>query len=539
MKRNSTKRLNRVMAKRRKVPKFTLCNLPTDILSHILSQLPINDAIRTSVLSKKWKYVWRGHTNLTFNSATIRKHYFKNSTCDGYGVLSDKEFIARVDKVLHQHCGAGVEHLEVKHRLHNKHADHIDRWVNFAIASKTKELIIDLGGNKISLSRTLLCGIQRVREEPYDLPSQLFSADNGSCLTFLALTSVSLQLPSVFKGFLNLKNLTLVDVSVTDEDVQCMLSRCICVEFLEIAYCRMVTSIQISHPLKQLKHLLVDTCPLLQVIDLNCSPITLEYTGTMIPLIFASTSRLTNIHIKFLTFHSALYYMVFEFPSTLPSLETLTLYCAERERTILPRSPFKFTYLRHLRLKLVFTGEKRKTNVLDYAYLLEVAPFMENLELLMWMNCRHRPYREEDGELRNRHPHQHSHLKSVRISGFFGHKDQVELALHILRSSIVLEKMEITPRVEITRCAEATNRCYERTEYVDGHRVGTEFICKADHRNVVDVVKASFSWGPPLVYGHGRGGGRGASRQRGRLPRRLKDCHGNRKKRWPKWLNRP
>lgn len=40
---------------------------------------------------------------------------------------------------------------------------------------------------------------------------------------------------------------------------------------------------------------------------------------------------------------------------------------------------------------------------------------------------------------------------------------------------------------------------------MDGHRVATEFVCKADHRNVVDAVRASFSWGPPLDYHRARG----------------------------------
>nr|XP_034579237.1 F-box/FBD/LRR-repeat protein At1g13570-like isoform X2 [Setaria viridis] len=381
MKRNSKKHLCGAITKRT-VRKVLLSNLPTDILSQILSWLPINDAVRTSILSREWKYVWRGHTNLTFDSATMRKQYFKASF--GYGFINATEFISRVDTVLRQHSGVEIKHMEVKHMLHNKHANHVDRWINFAIASKTKELIIDLnGGFKLSLSRDISRGIYRDKGEPYNIPPQLFSADNGPYLQRLELTSVSLHLPADFKGFLNLKKLTLVDVSITDEDVQCMLSRCNLLEFFEIAYCRMVTSIRMPKPLNQFKHLLVDKCPLLQVIELNCSLTVLEYTGTVVPLIFTSTCRLKNILIKFMTCHAALDYMVTGFPSTLPSLETLTLHCAQRERIILPGKTFIFTHLRHLRLELVLLGnKKRHTDVLDYAYLLEVAPFMEKLELL-------------------------------------------------------------------------------------------------------------------------------------------------------------
>jgi hypothetical protein len=265
----------------------------------------------------------------------MRKGYFRPSK--GYhSALKDEEFVTRVDTVLQQHNGTGVEHMKIMFRLHSKHADHIDSWVCFAIASKTKEFVINLsGGSRGLFFERFSCGIVRIRrmvgEELYCFPSQFFSPNNCLHLRCLELWSVSLQLPCDFKGCLNLKSLTLVDVSITDEDVQCMLSKCNLLEFFEIAYCSMVTSIRMLHPLYRLMHLVVDICPKLQEIDLNCSPTTFQYSGRMVPLKFASTSRLTNINVVFLTYQSALSYMVTGFPSTSPRLETLTLYCYERE----------------------------------------------------------------------------------------------------------------------------------------------------------------------------------------------------------------
>ena len=275
----------------------------------------------------------------------MRKTYFRPSN-GYYGVLRDNEFIAKVDTVLHQHSGTGVEHMEIKFGLHSKHADHIDRWVNFAIASKTKEFVINLSGRAKSLFFTeLACRKQIVREEPYNLPSQLFSRNNGSYLRRLELQTVSLQLPSDFKGFLNLKSLALVDVSITDEDVQCMLSKCNLLEFLEIAYCKIVTRIRMLQPLDHLKHLVVDICPKLQKIELNCSPTTLKYTGATVPLIFASTSRLTNISVVLLTYYqSALSYIVTGLPSTSTELKTLTLLCYEHEVRDISSGPISCLY---------------------------------------------------------------------------------------------------------------------------------------------------------------------------------------------------
>lgn len=115
----------------------------------------------------------------------------------------------------------------------------------------------------------------------------------------------------------------------------------------------------------------------------------------------------------------------------------------------------------------------------------------------MWMNCRHQPYCKEDGELRSPPSRQHAHLMFVCISGFFGHKDQVELALHILRSSVNLEKMKITPMIEVSGCDSATQG-YWKAAYADGYRIATEFICKEDQHNIVEAVKASFPWDPYL-----------------------------------------
>ena len=52
------------------------------------------------------------------------------------------------------------------------------------------------------------------------------------------------------------------------------------------------------------------------------------------------------------------------------------------QKTIVPEGPFKFTYLRHLRLELILSDKQmKKIDALDYAYLLKIAPFMETLEL--------------------------------------------------------------------------------------------------------------------------------------------------------------
>uniref|UniRef100_A0A0D3GMK0 F-box domain-containing protein n=1 Tax=Oryza barthii TaxID=65489 RepID=A0A0D3GMK0_9ORYZ len=382
-----------------------LNDLPIDVLGLIISRLPIGDAIRTGLISRQWKDLWRDHTMLTFSRATF-------PSCR---MLNQQNFIRRVDSILQQHSGVGVERMEIKFLLRNARRD-IDRWVKFAVASKTKELILDLS----DLTRFFMLPVMVFhpyldREGFYEFPCQLLDANNGgSHLQCLQLTSMYLKPAADFTGFLNLKRLNLIGVNITDEGVQNLLCSPNVLEFLEISFCRMLIKIHAPHFLNRLKHLQVDCCPVLEKIEMNCDLATLDFTGSsMTPLIFATTSSLTN--------DSSVICRLFE--------------C----------SNFMLLNI-------------RKTDILDYAYLLEIAPFMEKLEL------------------------------HVQITGFFGQKDQVELALHILCSSTVLKNMVINPEIAIVPHDAYRPPKRGAHNFVDGRDAAMEFVCKADHRNVVEVV---------------------------------------------------
>uniref|UniRef100_A0A0E0AG10 F-box domain-containing protein n=1 Tax=Oryza glumipatula TaxID=40148 RepID=A0A0E0AG10_9ORYZ len=412
-----------------------LNDLPIDVLGLIISRLPIGDAIRTGLISRQWKDLWRDHTMLTFSRATF-------PSCR---MLNQKNFIRRVDSILQQHSGVGVERMEIKFLLRNAQWD-IDRWVKFAVASKTKELILDLS----DLTRFFMLPVMVFhpyldREGFYEFPCQLLDANNGgSHLQCLQLTSMYLKPAADFTGFLNLKRLNLIGVNITDEGVKNLLCSPNVLEFLEISFCRMLTKIHAPHFLNRLKHLQVDCCPVLEKIEINCDLATLDFTGSsMTPLIFATTSSLTN--------DSSVICRLFE--------------C----------SNFMLLNI-------------RKTDILDYAYLLEIAPFMEKLELHMWIDGPHKPYSEEDGDLKSLPLHHHNHLKQVQITGFFGQKDQVELALHILCSSTVLKNMVINPEIAIVPHDAYRPPKRGAHNFVDGRDAAMEFVCKADHRNVVEVV---------------------------------------------------
>lgn len=99
-------------------------------------------------------------------------------------------------------------------------------------------------------------------------------------------------------------------------------------------------------------------------------------------------------------------------------------------------------------------------------------------------------YRKRQGGLRSLPWHPHSHLKLVDITGFYGQKDQLELALHVLRVSTALEAMKIDPRPTVA-CTTHDLSAKDGFCFIDGYKVAQKYLRKADNRGVVEVVKVS------------------------------------------------
>lgn len=261
------------------------------------------------------------------------------------------------------------------------------------------------------------------------------------------------------------------------------MSNCNVLEFLRITDCSMLTRIHISHPSNALKHLQVHKCRSLQVMELNFGLITLEYSGPLIPLSPPGTLLLTKISMKPWDSCTALEYIFTELPSTVPRLEMLTLKCHEVERATLPEKLPKFVYLRHLRLELSSGPLEKKVDALDFACLLVAAPFLEKLEFHMWRMVSVNQSYGYGQQLRSIPSQPHCHLRFVDITGFYGQKDQLELALHILRNAAMLEAMKIDPKPSIA----AEYGQMQGPFFLDGYQVARDYVLREDKCNVVYI----------------------------------------------------
>ncbi|GKV04763.1 hypothetical protein SLEP1_g16876 [Rubroshorea leprosula] len=103
--------------KQREPPKFPckvetvldrISSLPGHLIDNFLSHLPVKDAVRTSVLSRKWRYKWATVPSLVFDTQCLAA-----SSLDP--ALIKNKLVSIVDHVLLLHNGP-IQKFKLSHR---------------------------------------------------------------------------------------------------------------------------------------------------------------------------------------------------------------------------------------------------------------------------------------------------------------------------------------------------------------------------------------------------------------------------------------
>ncbi|KAF8029622.1 hypothetical protein BT93_E2137 [Corymbia citriodora subsp. variegata] len=185
--------------------------LPKAILEHILSFLPMVDAVKTSVLCKKWQYLWTSIPNVEFEEDSESERELFMNFVDRVLVLRGSSRIRRF------YLACNVSH----------DASRINLWVSAAVQRNVEECFLDLSDV----------------EGPFALPYCLFTS--ASLTNLELLVPGTLKLPS--KILLpNLKHLMLIKITFLDEFSTEQLLSCpalkeLIVEDCDWSYLRAVT----------------------------------------------------------------------------------------------------------------------------------------------------------------------------------------------------------------------------------------------------------------------------------------------------------
>ncbi|GAV80216.1 F-box domain-containing protein/LRR_2 domain-containing protein/FBD domain-containing protein [Cephalotus follicularis] len=188
------------------LPPDSLSDLPQSIVESILMRLPIRDAVKTSILSSKWRYKWTMLPELVFDDECV--------ALSNDRVLVENSLVKFITRALFLHQGP-IHKFQLSISYLESCSD-IDQWLLFLSRNDIKELVLVLGEG-----------------EWYRVPSCLFSCKK---LTLLELFRCEFDPPCTFEGFLCLRSLNLHHVLVAPEAIESLISSCPLLESLALSY---------------------------------------------------------------------------------------------------------------------------------------------------------------------------------------------------------------------------------------------------------------------------------------------------------------
>lgn len=405
-------------------PNLQFEDLPADLICTILSKLPQKEAIRTSVLSSKWRSMWTLRSKISLDGGAVcgSRRRGQNKYC--------QRFINNVEKVLQNYQGKMVEAFGIKFEFDSILVDNLNKWVSFAVSARTKHLSFDLV--PIRFARC---------DDRFIFPFELLDSGSICRLQHLQFSFISLQPPSWFGGFPNLRKLGLNLVHVTRKELENMLCNCCCLEWLRMVRCHLKDDLRVDRPMSHLAYLLISCCVITKI-ELHATKLsTFIYEGEFVPNVLNHTSKLVNAHI--FIFDAIFHHVVASLFHGLPNVHKLTLCIPDLQLENLWSldNSLKFSCLKHIQLfaHILSHGSNK---ILYLAYVMRAAPFVEKVEVHFASG--HSLWFAQEGPLRHELGHdEYKYLKNLCVTGFKGARGQLEFLLHVVENTTALDVITV------------------------------------------------------------------------------------------------
>ncbi|CAH9140409.1 unnamed protein product [Cuscuta epithymum] len=181
--------------------------LPDCLLVHIISFLGLKKAAATSILAKRWQFLWAELPSLKFEFADWGKYEVTKTTTD---------FVAWVNRIIATRRGHYLEKLIVVFHYKECFAPDVDNWLEFAIKNKVKEVTLNTSFS-----------------EHYILGEMMYC---NSSLTSLSLKGCIL-VPGRTIEWSSLTKLQLSFVDLPQSVVEKILSGCPVLNSLDLSHC--------------------------------------------------------------------------------------------------------------------------------------------------------------------------------------------------------------------------------------------------------------------------------------------------------------
>ncbi|KAF9616373.1 hypothetical protein IFM89_029627 [Coptis chinensis] len=427
-----------------------ISHIPDPIRSHIVSFLPMKEAMRSSILSRQWRYVCSSLSNLDFKQCDFEETKERKTG----------DFVDFIDEMLSTHDGLDITRFSLNMKADDPflYSRQLNSWISFAVKHNVRDFELS----------SYIC-----RRRFEKLPQCLFTS---SSLTKLSLYTVELNLPTIV-NFPVLKSLLLDDVTFLGENLVNKLlssSSCPVLEKLVIWYCCCIDINTISISIPTLKYLtLFDTHELnISIINsvlrklkyMCCNPPNIIYEN-VISVVSAKFDFSLDISLcsppvdSF--FKSASKILVWlrnvEKLCLLSGFIEMPVQFLSRDREFLASKPSSCCSLKHLHVDM-FASEKHAQVITllsrSYPNLQTLSIIVEDLyEKAAISNMANveecwKPTQLPSGDILNS-------LKTVDIEGFKGSDGELCLVRFLLENAKILEKMNICysdEKLETVRC---------------------------------------------------------------------------------------
>nr|XP_011464183.1 PREDICTED: F-box/LRR-repeat protein At3g58900-like isoform X2 [Fragaria vesca subsp. vesca] len=393
-----------------------ISGLPDEILVSILSLLSLKEAQATSILSRRWHYVWAFSTTLNFD-AEQRLIRFCKPKSDRERELGLCMYVDWVDSVLNQHRVANIERFRIAFELGPRSC--IDKWIQFAMRKGVQILELDLSAILYPW------GLQ------YKFSNQVLGISEFS--SFKALCSE-------YIGFKFLKVLDFNRVDVDQDILEYFIYNCPVLERVAVCDSSLMVNLRVVGQSIALKYLTIQQCLNLKSIEIcEANLISFTYGGDLEKLLLRNLPLLVEISLSGMTRITGWSAKIdFSYLSCcLSQLEILKInYIILWGETdpVIPSLP-------NLKcLELAFDEDN------NYA-LLHIAFFIKQTPCLHTLVMKFRSWRCPKNPFAKKRAARYSHdcLKVVKFLEYSGLSRQIELVKYLMKTASNLEKIIFDP----------------------------------------------------------------------------------------------
>ncbi|KAH7834789.1 hypothetical protein Vadar_019746 [Vaccinium darrowii] len=381
-----------------------ISNLPSNVTENILKDLPLREAVRTSVLSSKWRYRWVSLPHLVFNCEFF---YFPK-------VMDKEKLKAIIYQVLLHHQGPLMK-FALLYPPFESCLD-INNWISILLTKNIQEFSFALGGGLY-----------------HEIPRDIYSLLQ---LRELKLSKCVFNPPSTFKGFSRLVNLNFFRVNISSERCALFISNCPLLRRLRLNHCSDFDSLEINAP------------------NLNF----FDFSGIFASVSLENTPLLAEISVTLLSwdtmvkgFEEADSEWVKFFPS-LPAIEVMNLDSSFLESFAANNVPERLPSTLN-QLKVLVLSDVCYSNLDHVSWALCLLRSSPNLRKLRSSILNLSPVQDHVTEFLQAQDFSKfsmNQLREVEIRRFSGAEPEILFVKMLLAHSKVLEKMVILHEQEIS-----------------------------------------------------------------------------------------